>query len=183
MNTVSSFGSSGGLGEAAAWLCLREDIHVSLISQKPLRTNLESFHHSDIFLRNDDFAWAARMVFLLAKVLKCAFNQMSSPEYTALQSIAQEVEDWNSRKPPSFQPLRELPRGKNVSRRFPEMWMLLPVHGEYSDICLLSTNVFLSGRNSVLPYRQDSSCLCLLPKSSACLREFQKFAKHRGTLV
>ncbi|OJJ78075.1 hypothetical protein ASPBRDRAFT_111985 [Aspergillus brasiliensis CBS 101740] len=128
MNTVSSFGSSGGLGEAAAWLCLREDIHVSLISQKPLRTNLESFHHSDIFLRNDDFAWAARMVFLLAKVLKCAFNQVSSPEYTALQSIAQEVDDWNTRKPPSFQPLRMLPRGKDVSCRFPEVWMLLPVH-------------------------------------------------------
>ncbi|PYH37599.1 uncharacterized protein BO87DRAFT_450815, partial [Aspergillus neoniger CBS 115656] len=127
MNTVS-FGSSGGLGEATAWLCLREDIHVWLISQKPLRTNLESFHRSDIFLRNDDFAWAARMVFLLAKVLKCAFNQMSSPEYTALQSIAQEVEDWNARKPPSFHPLRELPRGKDVSCRFPEMWMLLPVH-------------------------------------------------------
>ncbi|GKZ32514.1 hypothetical protein AbraIFM66950_001983 [Aspergillus brasiliensis] len=128
MNTVSSFGSSGGLGEAAAWLCLREDIHVSLISQKPLRTNLESFHHSDIFLRNDDFAWAARMVFLLAKVLKCAFNQVSSPEYTALQSIAQEVEDWNTRKPPSFHPLRMLPRGKDVFCRFPEVWMLLPVH-------------------------------------------------------
>ncbi|KAI2933774.1 transcriptional regulator family: Fungal Specific TF [Aspergillus niger] len=128
INSVSSFGSSGGLGEAAAWLCLREDIHVSLISQKPLRTNLESFHHSDIFLRDDDFAWAARMVFLLAKVLKCAFNQVSSPEYTALQSIAQEVEDWYARKPSSFQPLRELPRGKDASCRFPEVWMLLPVH-------------------------------------------------------
>ncbi|RAK98829.1 uncharacterized protein BO80DRAFT_479437 [Aspergillus ibericus CBS 121593] len=128
LNTISSFGSSGGLGEAAAWLCLREDIHVSLISQQPLRTNLQSFHQSDIFLRTDDFAWAARMVFLLAKVLKCAFSQVSSPEYTALQSMAQEVEDWNMRKPSSFHPLRVLPRDRDVSRRFPEVWMLLPVH-------------------------------------------------------
>ncbi|PYH91268.1 hypothetical protein BO71DRAFT_359836 [Aspergillus ellipticus CBS 707.79] len=126
MNTLSSFGSSGGLGEAAAWLCLREDIHVSLISQKPLRTNLQSFHQSDIFVRNDDFSWASRMVFLLAKVLRSAFNQVS--ESTELQNIAREVEEWNASKPPSFEPLRALPRGKELSRRFPEVWMLLPVH-------------------------------------------------------
>ncbi|PYI17203.1 hypothetical protein BO99DRAFT_483392 [Aspergillus violaceofuscus CBS 115571] len=131
LNTISSFGSSGGLGEAAAWLCLREDIYISLISQKPLRTNLESFHRSTVFVRNDDFAWASRMVFLLAKVLSCAFNpggHEPSGDPSGLQGLAQEVEAWNNAKPASFDAIRSVPRGKDVQQRLPEIWMLLPVH-------------------------------------------------------
>ncbi|PYH49266.1 uncharacterized protein BP01DRAFT_75078 [Aspergillus saccharolyticus JOP 1030-1] len=131
LNTISSFGSSGGLGEAAAWLCLREDIYISLISQKPLRTNLDSFHGSDVFSRNDDFAWASRMVFLLAKVLSCAFDpcgHQTSRDPSALQTMAREVEEWNSSKPASFAAVRSVPRGESAHRRFPEIWMLLPVH-------------------------------------------------------
>lgn len=131
LNTVSSFGSSGGLGEAAAWLCLRQDIYISLTSQKPLRTNLQNFDHSDTFGRNDDFAWASRMVFLLAKVLKCAFSyEVSTAHLTMLQDIEAEVETWYSTKPHTFNPIRFISRGQERDCRFPSIWMLLPVHGE-----------------------------------------------------
>ncbi|RAH43809.1 uncharacterized protein BO95DRAFT_199311 [Aspergillus brunneoviolaceus CBS 621.78] len=131
LNTISSFGSSGGLGEAAAWLCLREDIYIALISQKPLRTNLQSFHRSNVWVRDDDFAWASRMVFLLAKVLSCAFSPCgheSSLDLSGLQRLAQEVEAWNGSKPTSFDAIRSVPRGADLEQRFPEIWMLLPVH-------------------------------------------------------
>ena len=130
LNTVSSFGSSGGLGEAAAWLCLRQDIYISLTSQKPLRTNLQNFDHSDTFGRNDDFAWASRMVFLLAKVLKCAFSyEVSAAHLTFLHDIEAEVETWYSAKPHTFNPIRFIPRAQKRDHRFPSIWMLLPVHG------------------------------------------------------
>lgn len=133
LNTVSSFGSSGGLGEAAAWLCLRQDIYISLTSQKPLRTNLQNFDHSDTFGRNDDFAWASRMVFLLAKVLKCAFSyEVSAAHLTLLHDIEAEVETWYSTKPHTFNPIRFIPRAQERDHRFPSIWMLLPVHGELS---------------------------------------------------
>ncbi|CAG8278055.1 unnamed protein product [Penicillium salamii] len=123
LNTVSTFGSSSGLGEAAAWLCLRQDIYISLTSQQPLRTNLHSFHHSDVFQRNDDFAWSSRMVFLLAKVVQSAFTESAMAHGTQ-----QEIEEWYSNKPDTFDPVRSAPRGPEPDRRFPTIWMLLPVH-------------------------------------------------------
>ncbi|OOO04606.1 hypothetical protein OAory_01109430 [Aspergillus oryzae] len=128
LNTVSSFGSSGGLGEAAAWLCLREDIYISLISQRPLRTELHRFSNSDVFHREDDFAWASRMVFLLAKVLKYAFNYDRTVNPSRLEDIGKEIENWNARKPSTFQPIQYVPRSNEVHRKFPGVWMLLPVH-------------------------------------------------------
>ncbi|KAE8145939.1 hypothetical protein BDV25DRAFT_144193 [Aspergillus avenaceus] len=128
LNTVSSFGSSGGLGEAAAWLCLREEIYISLTSQQPLRTDLRSFRDSDIFRRNDDFAWASRMVFLLAKVLKHAFGYDLIADPLYLQRIGEEVENWNIQKPRTFEPIQFVPRNSERHKRFPGVWMLLPVH-------------------------------------------------------
>jgi hypothetical protein len=124
LNTVSTFGSSGGLGEAAAWLCLRQDIYISLTGQQPLRTDLQSFHHSDVFQRDDDFAWSSRMVFLLAKVVQSAFTD------TTAHGIQQEIEDWYNSKPHTFDPVWSASRGPEVNQRFPTIWMLLPVHGE-----------------------------------------------------
>ncbi|KAF7595092.1 hypothetical protein BBP40_007296 [Aspergillus hancockii] len=129
LNTVSSFGSSGGLGEAAAWLCLREDIYISLTSQQPLQTDFHSFSSSDVFLREDDFAWASRMVFLLAKLLKYAFNYNHTADPAMLEGIREEIENWNIRKPRTFEPIHYIPRNSELHRIFPEVWMLLPVHG------------------------------------------------------
>ncbi|KAB8227498.1 uncharacterized protein BDW43DRAFT_244068 [Aspergillus alliaceus] len=128
LNTVSSFESTGGLGEAAAWLCLREDIYISLTSQQPLRTDLHRFSNSDVFCRKDDFAWASRMVFLLAKVLKYAFDYNRTVNTALLEGIGEEIEDWNISKPRTFEPIQYLPRNSEVHRRFPGVWMLLPVH-------------------------------------------------------
>ncbi|GFF43892.1 hypothetical protein IFM51744_05631 [Aspergillus udagawae] len=130
LNTMSSFGSSGGLGEAAAWLCLREDMYISLTSQSQLRTNLQSFERSDVFSRTDDFAWSNRMVFLLARILSCAFNEESRTRrsYASLKHLGTEVDDWNASKPQTFQPVHFVPRGKDSGRRFPTIWTLLPVH-------------------------------------------------------
>ncbi|KAJ5645913.1 hypothetical protein N7490_002285 [Penicillium lividum] len=123
LNTIATFGSSSGLGEAAAWLCLRQDIYVSLTTQQPLRTNLKNFYGSDIFQRNDDFAWSSRVVFLLAKVLQAAFSDSS-----VVNTINEEVDAWFSSKPLTFEPVRVIPCEAGHDRRFPSIWMLLPVH-------------------------------------------------------
>lgn len=134
LNTMSSFGSSGGLGEAAAWLCLREDMYISLTSQSPLRTDLHSFERSDVFTRTDDFAWSNRMVFLLARILSCAFNEENRTRgfYASLKALEKEVDYWNASKPQTFHPVHFVPRGKDSGQRFPTIWTLLPVHGMYT---------------------------------------------------
>ncbi|KAJ5933259.1 hypothetical protein N7516_007748 [Penicillium verrucosum] len=122
LNTVSTFGSSGGLGEAAAWLCLRQDIYISLTSQRPLRTNLQSFYQSDVFQRNDDFAWSSRMVFLLANILQGAFTD------SIITHGTDQIEEWYSTKPHTFDPVRSISQGPGPDQRLPTIWMLLPVH-------------------------------------------------------
>lgn len=133
MNSISTFGSSGGLGEAAAWLCLRQDIYVSLVSQQPLRTHLENYNNSKTFQKNDDVSRANRMVFLLAKVLSYAFLPDQSTSMSMLQQIDQEVEEWNVTKPSTFEPIRFVSRSLEQNRAFPEIWLLSPVHGTWRE--------------------------------------------------
>jgi hypothetical protein len=130
LNSISTFGSSGGLGEAAAWLCLRQDIYVSLVSQQPLRTHLENYNNSKTFRRTDDVSLANQMVFLLAKVLSYAFLPDQNTSTVVLQQIDREVESWYMTKPVTFTPIRYVPRSRELNRAFPEVWLLSPFHGE-----------------------------------------------------
>lgn len=103
---------------------LRQDIYVSLTTRQPLRTNLQNFDESDVFQRNDDFAWSSRMVFLLAKTLQSTFGNPS-----ASYAMGNEVEKWYVSKPHTFEPVKRVPQGPFRDQRFPTIWMFLPVHG------------------------------------------------------
>lgn len=128
LNSSSSFCSSGGLGEAVAWLCLRQDIYISLVFQQPLRTNLENFRNSQSFRGTDDLSWANRMVHLLARLLSCAFLEHSASNSAMLQQLNDEVENWRSTKPVSFDPIKFRPPAQEIRDRFPTIWMLSPFH-------------------------------------------------------
>ncbi|KAB8203802.1 hypothetical protein BDV34DRAFT_127537 [Aspergillus parasiticus] len=129
LNSIPDFRFSGGLREATAWLCLRQDIYVSLITQQPLRTNLAKFASSVVFHEDDDFAWANRMVFLLAKVLSYAFCEgpFATTDDT-WRSIDEEVDGWEMNKPSSFNPIHSVPRGRENDHRLPQNWMLSAIH-------------------------------------------------------
>ena len=134
LNSSSSFCSSGGLGEAVAWLCLRQDIYISLVSQQPLKTKLENFRKSSSFRSTDDLSWANRMVHLLARVLSCAFLERTVPNNAILQQLNDEVENWKNTKPVSFDPIKFTPPAPDKRSRFPTIWMLSPFHGESRSI-------------------------------------------------
>lgn len=129
VNSMSLFDFNGGLGEAAAWLCLRQDIYVSLTKQRPLRSELETYIQSDVFRRMDDAAYANRMVFLLAKALSCVFPTSSSLSNERLDGIRLEVDNWFDSKPAAFNPILENARNKGEGRLLPEIWVLSPFHG------------------------------------------------------
>lgn len=175
LNTVSIFGSSGGLGEAAAWLCLRQDIYVALTTQQPLRTDLENFLGSDVFDRDDDFACSSRMVFLLAKALQGVFTNNSDSK-----SIDEEVQEWYSTKPDTFEPIRVVPRGSEIENRFPAIWMLLPVHGEVPSCAFLIK--FPSTDNGAvvgLQYYHMTKIVLALSQSSTTSSTYETLRKSR----
>ncbi|KAM5381859.1 hypothetical protein ACJZ2D_002849 [Fusarium nematophilum] len=128
VNSMSVFDFNGGLGEAAAWLCLRQDIYISLVKQRPLRSDLETYLQSDVFKRVDDAAYANKMVFLLAKALGCAFPRTTPCSGESLDEIRQEVDNWFDSKSPAFNPIFEAKRNKAEGRLLPEIWVLSPFH-------------------------------------------------------
>jgi hypothetical protein len=174
---VSTFGSSGGLGEAAAWLCLRQEIYVSLTTQQPLRTNLENFYDSNIFQRDDDFAWSSRIVFLLAKVLQSAFSDSSM-----VDTINDEVEAWFKSKPLTFEPVRLVPRGPESDRRFPAIWMLLPVHGRRTKANMSSEWLLTlpSHWSTILSHCQDYTNTFRMSALIVHIRQFATFPHYRS---
>lgn len=146
LNDVSVFASSGGLGEATAWLCLREDIYVSLTTQSPIRTNLAPFANATWTKGDDDFSWANRMVLMLAELLSVAF--LVPTDFAALADLRTRITSWHLSKPYSFNPIYSLPRHPAAGRHLPELWTLAPSHAiglQYYHIAQLvlsvSTNV------------------------------------------
>ncbi|KAF3769418.1 hypothetical protein M406DRAFT_335319 [Cryphonectria parasitica EP155] len=126
---MSDLDYSPGLREASAWLCLRQDIYISMVNQTPLKTELSAFEQLDTLLRRtDDFAYAAAMVLLLARVMTCAFAEPSADKLEGLEKLRAEVDEWFDKKPSSFRPIRQVPRDLNAGRALPELWLLLPCH-------------------------------------------------------
>ncbi|KAF5656645.1 hypothetical protein FHETE_10901 [Fusarium heterosporum] len=133
VNSMSLFDFNGGLGEAAAWLCLRQDIYVSLTKQRPLRSDLETYVQSDVFSRVDDAAYANKMVFLLARALSCVFPSDLPSSSERLECIRLEVDGWYDSKPTSFNSIFETSRDKDEGRLLPEIWVLSPFHANCTE--------------------------------------------------
>ncbi|KAI5468136.1 hypothetical protein BGZ63DRAFT_460005 [Mariannaea sp. PMI_226] len=128
VNSMSFFDFSDGLGEAAAWLSLREDIYVSLVRQRPLKMDLENFRQSSVFRRRDDAAYASRMVFLLAKTLGCAFPPAQPGVAHDLEMLDSEINFWFESKPAAFTPIYEEPRNRGEGKLLPDIWVLSAFH-------------------------------------------------------
>lgn len=131
LNSVTKFSSSGGLGEAATWVILRQDLYISLVTKEPLFIRLENYERSHSFLKQNDYSWANIMVLLAAKVLSAAFARQTSVAREEWLRLEAAIEEWNMSKPDTFNPLgvHEAPIAKQQA--FPEIWMLDDSHGKY----------------------------------------------------
>lgn len=125
-NMAPQFATVGGLGEAAAWLCLREDIYVSLTTQSPMNIRTDSFYRSATILQDSDFSRTQRMVVGLAVLLKRAFT--SPLDQADILASETEITEWHRSKPASFEAIYYRPRSLKDNRCYPEIWMLSPHH-------------------------------------------------------
>ncbi|TKX23971.1 fungal specific transcription factor domain-containing protein 30 [Elsinoe australis] len=129
LSLMSTQPLNSGLSEAAAWLCLREDIYVSLTTQTPLRTDVAPFLHSATITHADDTGWACRAVLLLARLLTLAFSPSLPHQADHIRSLEKELEHWNLTKPDSFNPMWHVSRDDSgVGRGLPSLWMVAPHH-------------------------------------------------------
>lgn len=126
LNSIPDFAASGGLAEAACWLCLRENIYIALTTQSPLTISPENFVNSTCIRRDDDYSHGQRMVLHLAFLLNRTFAEPVN-EGDLARSEA-EIAEWDLLKPESYYPTLTIPRSRSEGRSFPEMWTLAPHH-------------------------------------------------------
>lgn len=102
-NTLNTSPSS--LRDAANWVALRQEIHISLTTKQPVSIILDAYHQSPNFNSDSEDGWANRIVFIFAKVLNYAFRSEDVVPDESWISLQEQVENWNSAKPSYFDPL------------------------------------------------------------------------------
>jgi hypothetical protein len=155
LNSMAEFSHSGGLGEAASWVSLRQDIYISVISKQPISIDLKIYEKSKSFEKKDDGSWANVMVYLFARVLALAFSPRNQDLYHEWQYLETSIEEWNASKPKTFSPV-SIRRDESNGRSFREIWMLNSFHGNSDQASETFSNSF-SGRHSILLSSQDIS--------------------------
>lgn len=136
LDSMSSFASKGGLGEAASWIVLREDIYFSMTRSQPLYLHLDNYKNSSSFDTTDAESIANRAVLLFAKVLMYAFHPGQHLSIDSWNRLDEEVESWYESRPWHSTPLWvDAPR-PGVSA-FPAIWLTRPAHVVgYQHYCL-----------------------------------------------
>ncbi|KAJ6443600.1 alpha methylacyl- racemase protein [Purpureocillium lavendulum] len=79
LDAASSFAAQGGLGEAASWIVLRQNLYVSLANGAPIKMDLAHYRNSSAFLEADDGSIANRAVLLCSQVLACTMCSARQP--------------------------------------------------------------------------------------------------------
>lgn len=125
LNSIAKFVPSGGLGEAASWIFLRQDIYVSLTTGQPLNIDLNIFRESPSFHADTSSAWANRMIFIFAEILNYSCQPGELPSLDRWKELEEQAEAWNDTKPWHFRPLWT----REDASPFPEIWMMGPAHG------------------------------------------------------
>lgn len=133
LNTASTFAAQGGLGEAASWIVLRQDIYVSLTQWKPLRISLESYKSSSAFTDTHDASWANRAIFLCGQVLDYALHADSQLDTQIWTSLHENLLHWHESVPwrrigPYF--LESPTVAVEDDPIFPDLWMTQSTHGK-----------------------------------------------------
>lgn len=134
---VSRFVLQGGLAEAASWVHLRQAIYVYLVRREPVDMRLESFERSTVFMRTDDSAFANRIVYLFAKLIKLMIPVDGPQPETRVRKeqwkfAEDEIAAWDLAKPLSFEPIFCKEPSSEENRPFPAIYIAASVPG--SDI-------------------------------------------------
>ncbi|PMD15758.1 hypothetical protein NA56DRAFT_649841 [Hyaloscypha hepaticicola] len=128
-NAQLEFCTWGGLGHAAFWVFVRQDIYMSLLSQRPLKVDLKGWEDRLSFNLGfdptSDCTWANRMIWIVAEIVAFCFGDKTGKNWEAPRM---KTERWNLCRPKSFDPILYHPREKNSRRLFPEIRLGHPWH-------------------------------------------------------
>lgn len=125
INLMSRAASTRGLAEAVSWQFLRQAIYASVVQYQPLQLELRNYERSCMFRREDDAAFANRIIFHCAHIIQlCRDLPGHLVEESAWSHVADAVEVWRQAKPITWQPVRYQAPSLDEDRPFPEIWIM-----------------------------------------------------------
>ncbi|KAI1673559.1 hypothetical protein L13192_00306 [Pyrenophora tritici-repentis] len=112
--------------------CLMVHVHAevgeALLNPGRLRINYESFILPALVSPSDDVSWGNRIVWLSARILQWAEQGSHTPdEWWYLCSL---VDEWEERRPPSFEAFFYQMEDPGAIRYFPELWFSSAGHAD-----------------------------------------------------
>ena len=125
-DTLTRLASEGGLAEASCWVHLRQSVYAYIVRGRPVDSHLDAFARLTAFCRTDDGAYANRMVYHFARVLRLYFasrQQGTDRDGGTADNwvrLTEEISEWFNTKPSSFEPVCYV--GDRLER-FPTMVM------------------------------------------------------------
>ncbi|KAL2007462.1 hypothetical protein VTN00DRAFT_8900 [Thermoascus crustaceus] len=131
-NAQPEFRTWGGLGHAAFWVFVRQDIYMSLLSQRPLKVDLAGWDERlsfDLgFDATNDCTWANCMTWIVAEIVGFCFggDTLNNANWEAARA---KTERWNLCRAKSFDPILVINRDKDAKQYFPEIRLGHPWHG------------------------------------------------------
>jgi hypothetical protein len=131
-NAQLEFHTWGGLGYAAFWKFIRQDIYLSILSQQPLKVNLHGWAQQLSFDLSfgpaDDCTWANRMIWIVAEIVVFCFGDKNASSWN--KSLMKTLR-WNLCRPKTFDPILYIDRDVKAKRYFPEIKLAHSWHGEF----------------------------------------------------
>ncbi|PBP23553.1 ARCA-like protein [Diplocarpon rosae] len=117
----------GGLGEAAFWVGLRQEIYVATMAERAIQIDIDACRVDRSISETSDFGWANRAVVHLADVLNFCFDQTGvwTARWDELKGYS---ERWQAAKPISFTPYYRKEADRSKNEVFPEIRHTHPCH-------------------------------------------------------
>jgi hypothetical protein len=122
------FDMSSPVVQAALVLHVHTEVSQALLNQASLRIDYESFILPALISPVDEVSWSNRILWLSARVLQWAQRGMRTmAEWQYLRSL---VDEWEQRRPASFDAFFYQGGDTETMGGFPELWFSGACHGE-----------------------------------------------------
>ncbi|KAE9373884.1 hypothetical protein N431DRAFT_374527 [Stipitochalara longipes BDJ] len=121
MNSQDPLTPASGLRQASFWVGLRQEIQMSFVNPRPIKTKLDHSFIDKSFSPADDDTWAKRIIVNTAEVVNFCFGE-EERNISVYQKLKDYDSQWLESRPLSFLPLAYRAADPDCGEVFPEAW-------------------------------------------------------------
>jgi hypothetical protein len=121
MNSSDPASPASGLRQACFWTGLRQEIQMSFVNPRPIKTKLDHSFIDKSFTPADDDTWAKRIIVNTAEVVNFCFGE-EERSVSIYQQLKDYDERWLEERPLSFLPLAYRRAERECGEVFPDIW-------------------------------------------------------------